>query len=339
MILPSNGCALTQPNNEANSFFIDWESEISLKGKWEVALTEFSFINFYEVRDYCALTYSTTTRKSIPIVFYKDQNNLTINGDDDKEYHSEDVTIRVDKSGHILIDCVDFPFDLEFNDENEAKVMGFDKKEIRSTVVEIRSDRPINLKKLHYLHFNITTDSVIHLHHLKEFTSYKLFPRPDDAETYIKNHCYEIFDQFKINANGKVELILDPNITSINFDKNLSRYFGFEQLKLINSKGKKHTSSNKLLLAKPFHQVFIYSNIVEPVHVGGVRVPLLRLVWVENKYDEGALIHENIDGPMYLPVCGNSINNIEVELRDYSGRLINFTKGSITTLTLHFRKK
>ena len=43
MILPSNGCKHTHPENEANKFTISWEQPISLDDKWKVALTEANF--------------------------------------------------------------------------------------------------------------------------------------------------------------------------------------------------------------------------------------------------------------------------------------------------------
>ena len=43
MILPSNGCKDTHPDNEANMFTISWEQPITLDGGWKVALTEANF--------------------------------------------------------------------------------------------------------------------------------------------------------------------------------------------------------------------------------------------------------------------------------------------------------
>ena len=41
IILPSNGCKDTQPNNNASDFIIQWNNPYNLQGKWQVALTEF----------------------------------------------------------------------------------------------------------------------------------------------------------------------------------------------------------------------------------------------------------------------------------------------------------
>ena len=41
---------------------------------------------------------------------------------------------------------------------------------------------------------------------------------------------------------------------------------------------------------------------------------------------------------MYLPISSSCINNIEINIRDDAGRLINFASDTKTTLTLHFKK-
>ena len=80
--------------------------------------------------------------------------------------------------------------------------------------------------------------------------------------------------------------------------------------------------------------VFIYSNVIEPVLVGGDYVPLLRSIAINSD----GVIHENIVNPMYLPVSSTSINNIEIEIRDDSGYLIDFPYGTKNSITLHFIK-
>lgn len=45
-----------------------------------------------------------------------------------------------------------------------------------------------------------------------------------------------------------------------------------------------------------------------------------------------------IDHPMYLPVAIKDINKIEINIRLDSGKLVDFSKGSKTSLTLHFKR-
>jgi hypothetical protein len=83
---------------------------------------------------------------------------------------------------------------------------------------------------------------------------------------------------------------------------------------------------------------FIYSSIIEPILVGSDRVPLLRQVWIEEEKNDDKLLHNVVDHPMYLKVCNETINNIEIQIRNDTGQLVNFPKGTTTTLTLHFQQ-
>jgi hypothetical protein len=40
-----------------------------------------------------------------------------------------------------------------------------------------------------------------------------------------------------------------------------------------------------------------------------------------------------------LPISNTTINTIEINIRDDSGRVIPFDEGSVTSLTLHFKQK
>ena len=45
-----------------------------------------------------------------------------------------------------------------------------------------------------------------------------------------------------------------------------------------------------------------------------------------------------MDHPMYLPVASTRINNIEINIRDDSGKFINFEANTKSSLTVHLRK-
>ena len=62
MVLPSNSCPDTQPNNEASNYIVDYENSINFHGTWQVAMTEVmifytpstirkgSFIKYQEIK-------------------------------------------------------------------------------------------------------------------------------------------------------------------------------------------------------------------------------------------------------------------------------------------------
>ena len=99
-----------------------------------------------------------------------------------------------------------------------------------------------------------------------------------------------------------------------------------------------HVSTQMPLLSKSHEPYYIYISILDPINIGGVGVPLLRKVWVENSCTEGKQVFETVDKPMYLPISSSSINNIEVQIRNDSGELVNFPLNSSSSITLHFRQ-
>ena len=42
LVLPSNACASTQPDNTASKYIINWHNPITLDGNWKAALVEFN---------------------------------------------------------------------------------------------------------------------------------------------------------------------------------------------------------------------------------------------------------------------------------------------------------
>lgn len=96
-----------------------------------------------------------------------------------------------------------------------------------------------------------------------------------------------------------------------------------------------------------YQNLYIYSDICEPILVGGIRAPLLRNVYLELKENGGSggsrnrvgeICHVSIKNPMYIKTFASSINSIEVHVRADSGQLIPFSAGSVTILTLHFKR-
>ncbi len=78
--------------------------------------------------------------------------------------------------------------------------------------------------------------------------------------------------------------------------------------------------------------LFIYCNVVKPQIIGDRQYPLLRTVPVV----ENCMV-ETIR-PQYVPVSHNFITDIEVDIRDDTGRPIPFKRGKVIT-TLQFRRR
>lgn len=81
--------------------------------------------------------------------------------------------------------------------------------------------------------------------------------------------------------------------------------------------------------------LYVYCDLVNHQFVGDTRVPLLRIVPAKGKHgDYITHIYENIQ---YLPTKGGSVQTVEVDIRDDTGKPIPFEPGRVI-VTLHLRR-
>ncbi len=82
--------------------------------------------------------------------------------------------------------------------------------------------------------------------------------------------------------------------------------------------------------------LYVYSDIVEDEQVGDTRAPLLRTVHIGGSV--GQTVNKEFERPYYKPVRKQYINSILVEIKDDTGRDIEFTSGKVICV-LHFRRR
>ena len=82
--------------------------------------------------------------------------------------------------------------------------------------------------------------------------------------------------------------------------------------------------------------LYVYTNIIHSQYVSDLKVPLLRIVGVEGQH--GKSVTKPFDQPQYLPVCRQTLNAIEIDIKDDAGDSILFQHGKVV-VKLHFRKQ
>ena len=325
-VLPSNACPDTQPKNDGSSYIIDWETPTDLTGKWEVALTEFSFnyvvptmkrhnkIEYYPIE-------STIEKVHLIIkngVFSSIVLNSLIN-----------VTL-IDNKIHIKCEIV--PFTLKFQTIEESNIVG-SFTYVTSVSNELIFNYPIETKVDSYVIVDLIYDKV----ELIEFNNSPKFINIQQMTEYYYKFGNTIFEEFTYDYYGYIYFKIKQEIKSIKLDVQLMYSLGFDDTYTFNNVlGTVFKATKKPAFESAFHQYYIYSSIVDPIMVGGIRVPLLRTVWVGSNHVVGDVIHKNIDHPMYLPVSSEFIKSIEIKIRDDGGNFIDFPYGSKTSMTLHF---
>jgi len=80
--------------------------------------------------------------------------------------------------------------------------------------------------------------------------------------------------------------------------------------------------------------MYVYCNVLEHVHVGDVRAPLLRIVGTTGKH--GDHVRRIFDRPLYVPLQQKEFDTIDIDIRRDTGDLIPFESGK-SAVTLHFR--
>ena len=344
VVLPSNSSPLTQPNNSAASYLVNFESNLTFEGEWEVALIEYSF-NFYPATSSFVPPFKIAYTKivqSLGIVTLnvsQDRNILVQSLNPIQEAFLK-VKLRADNLVEFTYSSA--PFSLAFENEIDSKKWGFNTRYILSKQKTLISNNiVVDLIQLMHVStsINITNKNKEEEKRYLDFNDYIQPSSNESLQKYFKQHGSLIFAEFIAKPEDKVSFRIKDGIQNIEMDSTLATNLGFDVNVFEYTDDKSYyTGQTEPLLTKHHYQYFIYSSIVEPILVGDNRVPLLRMIWLEPIYNINDVVFQSVDNLMYLPVSSKSINNIEVQIRSDSGDLIRFPYGSKSNITLHFRK-
>lgn len=97
-----------------------------------------------------------------------------------------------------------------------------------------------------------------------------------------------------------------------------------------------YTASGVCDLQRGFYSLFIYCDIVDPVVVGDVRAPLLRVVNIAGK--EGSTVSRIYQNIQYVPILRKQFDTIEIDIRSDFGQKVAFERGKVIVV-LHFRRR
>jgi hypothetical protein len=331
MVLPSNSCPSTQPDNVANKYIVDWETAIKLEGKWKVALSEFSIIPQLGVIDKdLQISYSTneTIKEKITVIYQGPNKPLLIDG------ARKIMFLRPD--GKLEAICEFTPWKLIFPSQAVAKLYGYNEMEnISMDKSIVANTKPVANNPLinEIVEISYVDSLRVHVINIQENLLYESY---EQITEYLLKKCSKIFDHVSIDVNERIYIRTKKDVTKVIFSRYISDILGLQDESFRNVNDIRGYR-NPRLLSKSI-QFFIYSSIVNPIHVGGVLVPLLKSIGIENVYLKGEAVIEAMDHLMYIPISCTTINNIEINIRNDSGELIHFPKGLKSSLTLHFQK-
>jgi len=344
-LLPSNSSHIIHPDNNASNYTVELPNPIYFDGEWEVALTEFNFIYtippYYSGAEIKYERFNVITREIFVIIDNKNKKASI-------EYDGfspglEETKVRIDEKTIYFFNnskvCQEsmLTFDTLENAQKfklNNKVTEFSGQLFSIELPSFKNN--VSVEKIR------VTFTIINLsNHSFRFENDLYIKDIDELNEYVNKNCKDIFSKFTLTANQLLYFELDTNTRSVTFDPILVKSFGLGRSQYIRADIKspieiyKGIKNSKII--KSYDQMFIYCSIVDPIIVGDVTVPLLKAVWIEEEEND-KVVQIIIDHPMYLPISATRINNIEINIRDDSGKFIEFPKNTKTHLTLHFRK-
>ena len=122
----------------------------------------------------------------------------------------------------------------------------------------------------------------------------------------------------------------------ITFHGDIARLLGFDDNTTV-EKGKKIKSKFPATVSGGFHQMYIYTDAIEPQPHPDGDVPILRTIPVEGKPNQEYL-SKRFQKVYYMPLSKHSLSNITFKILDDTGRAVGFDYGKLL-IVLHFRKK
>ena len=130
---------------------------------------------------------------------------------------------------------------------------------------------------------------------------------------------------------NRISLTIPP-FHRIKLDDVLASVIGFTTS--LNLKEQKQTASKSPMLKRNVSNLFVYTNIIDFIHVGNTEAPLLRQFSISSHTH--ALINREFFTKIFIPVNRNILDRIDISIHDQAGDLVPFKDG-MTTITLEFR--
>ena len=352
MVLPSNSCPNTQPNNVAGKFIIDMQNGIKFDdGDWEVALTEFSFTfmpSNIEKGKHITYYYKEDTTSSYEYIFCAVNGSLTVCKSEEyntkgmyvmsEPVNTDDLVITIfAKGGRVrIVNSKQYDMEVTFKTKKDAEEFGYTintrkGKEVFgiNPFLQNTKEIPVNIK----LYYKKEVSKIILLdENIRVESNEKVVEK-------IKSTFSTVFSNVVLENNLLI-CTVNANIIKVAIEPTFAKLLGFDKADFDTSTNKKIVATQSIKPKFGQNYMYIYMNNIEPILVGDTYAPLLKTIWLEHeKYKPGDVVTVTPKIPMYIPVSSSSINNIEVNIRSDNGNIIDFGFGAKSVLTLHFRKK
>jgi len=148
------------------------------------------------------------------------------------------------------------------------------------------------------------------------------------SETFVTQCAYLQYRE----VQNAVEVTVKRNFT-IRFNQMLSRKLGFSSTTGYSGKT---TGSTPNADVDSIKSLYVYCDLLEPVPVGDVKVPLLRIINIMEK-KEHLNTHRIMKRVLFLPVQKKHFDTVEIQILDDGGNIVPFEAGK-SIVVLEFRR-
>jgi hypothetical protein len=366
MVLPSNASPNTQPDNHAANFTVDWETPVELdpNANWKVAMTEINYIyQPHTISSNLSILYRKMELSKHSFKFaveIKHAGNGQVAGwvitDLSKEKYKIAAWVE---DGHLVIgshtpfDVANMP-ELGFIDNGVSHSWQQGKYPYRamgglsvSTMMrDYSAPRAYVLEVVFY-------DFYKGLPILRKFKKDENFKTLTELADYLRQNNNDIFSDVS-SVNRKLNLQLASRVHSVKFQGGLNFILGYNDSEIKADENTLRNVNGERAHDKTYHKanfppqlkvgirnMYIYASFVAPVYVGHTRLPLLKNIFVDSSNDvniHGHARNSVVQHLMYVDVNATTLNSITVNIRNDAGNIVAFPRGSITVITVHFKK-
>lgn len=371
VILPSNACPVTHPENTAAKYIVSWENTLNLPdGDWRVALIEANFNRpSATVNANFGIEYDRTRKVHYEFVCsiapdgLPSKERAMVGWCSPKDFPEPEVPPydqwkrpkAILDEHRILHLELDHPFSIDFGSSSDAERCGFSNTSLKSVDAGNGLHHIVgDLKVPEVEEGNISVQGVTFYYTSNEFienlsthvSEEIALSEKSELMDYLIGNFSDIIQNvsYAVTKTGettqKLKIQLRNDIRSVRFLNGFNIVLGFRTEKIPVQDGW-ITADFPVNFHGGISNLYIYTSICEPIQVGDARVPLLKNIWLEQEKEVnrmGETMNISVLHPMYIKLCTSSINNIEIDIRSDSGQLIPFVEESKTSLTLHFKK-
>ena len=355
MVLPSN----VLPQNTASNYKVSWDTTHKLdpNENWKVALTEANYIyDSHTISSNLSIEYEYFTKKVVYTAVYtlkfNSEKKIMKIGTPQPEFVKWAVKISLEDGVYLNL-IAKHPFSVEDNED-----LGFQNAFAVADGENFRLTGTKNMQNF------LASSPTVEKHTPLTCRFYELaptkgefkfpkdigFPSAEEFAKYLKQMCNHIFQS--IDVANHFAFKMQTDVYRIKLNNRLNFILGYKESEfgevynnnLINTTFYLNNTSYQAeyppQMNRAVENMYIYASCCAPMYVGCTVVPLLKNIIVDHRpisRSHGNLHTIVIQNPMYVKVANTTFSDIHISICNDAGKVIDFPKGAITVLTLHFK--